>query len=335
MPSLSDLAELYETKGYYIRERRPFRWRRVRRPNNRIVKKKRPATFTLRPLKAHQVYGGRTGALDRFQGICGYFFGGGWVFGFIENERFRATPEAFEAYTTDSDADLKFRAGNVASRAPAWGEMVWRPGDTIPDNIPADRYMNVLVRRADFESAGALPPRQTLRALDRLSFAHDRELRDRDFKSWNGEIEPGDDVYCALTNNAHLKLRKGLDDIVWNELIDEWEQAKADMSKDTWERMGSLIHYEKDLANFSSLVLSFAIYSDTPIDIDTPPVAPAHAMENLAVRLAPPVINSRQITLDDLRDEEPELAASKARKEIKHLMEEQKTYNDLREQDNR
>ncbi|MEM7637533.1 MAG: hypothetical protein AAF269_00615 [Pseudomonadota bacterium] len=331
MSTIPELAELYDARGYYVRERRPFRQRRVRRPNRRFVKKNLPATFTLRPLKHHRVFGGRTGALDRLQGVSGYFFGGGWVFGFVENERFRATPDAFDAYSNNAKSDLVFRAGNVASTRPAWKQISWQPGDKVPTDIPADRYVQVTVKRSLFDAAGALPPKSKLRKMDLLSFAHDRELRDRDAQVWDGAIAPGDAVYCALTNNAHLKLRKGLKAIKWSDVIDEWKRAKSQMPNKSWQGMGSLIHYEKDLANFSQLVLGFAIYSDTPIDVTNPVAVPEHA--HVDVRLAPPSINSRKITLDDLRKEDPDLTATQARTDVRHLMEEQKMFKEIRARD--
>ena len=188
--------------------------------------------------------------------------------------------------------------------------------------------MRVMVKRSAFKAAGLLPPKTDLREMDLLSFAHDRELRDRDARVWKGDIEKDDKVYCALSNNAHLKLRKGLDAIRWTPLIAKWKQAKSAMRKRAWQGMGSLIHYEKDLANFSRLVLDLAIYSDTPIDIDSPLAVPDTV--HVDVRLAPPVINSRKISVNDLRDEDPAVSAGQARKDIRHLMEQQKAFKAIR-----
>jgi hypothetical protein len=46
----------------------------------------------------------RTGAVDRGQGIFGYFFGGGWAFGQVENDNFTYTADSVQRYIDASDS---------------------------------------------------------------------------------------------------------------------------------------------------------------------------------------------------------------------------------------
>lgn len=149
MSSLINRYASYRLNGYYRRELRPFR--EVYVASNYSTRESRfPDTHQLRPLPIHRVYGGRGSATDLAQGIFGYFFGGGWAFGLIENNSFRVTAESFAAYRAivpgpngTATLTIEWRAGDP--RGIQVGTIDLDSGQSIPNSIGDNNYY--LVRK--------------------------------------------------------------------------------------------------------------------------------------------------------------------------------------------
>lgn len=328
MSDFAKLAKFYEKQDIYVRERRDYSRRRVRRPKqNIIVHKLKPATQTLRPNDRHEILGERTGLLDRLQGVAGYFFGGGWVFGFVEHERFRATAEAFQAYYDDQSADLVFRAGDVSKTEAPGGTITLKPGMDILSGIQPGTYRNVAVKRSAFKALDTLPRHIDLREIDRLSFVHDRTLRERDEAEWSKSIKKGDNTYCALTNNAHLALRNGLKEIDWRQQKEDWRRAKSKLDNSLWRQMGSLIAYEESLGRFSEMALGFAIFSDITVDVRELPARPK--LPSADARVAPPIFVDRAVTEEDLGD--GDWSVEDIESALQQIKGNQKSFNGIRD----
>lgn len=265
MLPLVDLARHYEANGLYRRERRPFRrrllslWRRV------------PDVRSLRPETRHEVFGGRTGFLDRVQGVFGYFFGGGWVYGLVENDRFRAHAAGYTAYqeTAASDplAPLPFRAGEKLAGAKT-GE-IHVPADPQPD-LPADGYLqahlvrNLLSKPPTYPrlDPDALPAFSHLRPIDQFAHLHDLQLRHRDERVWAGDLDDDSDEFDQFTRAANGALLNALKAEDWDGYRQEWRDAKSKLDKVLWEEIGSLLAYEKCVADFAVFFLSLPGWSD-------------------------------------------------------------------------
>ncbi len=265
MVSLVDLARYYEANGLYRRERRRFRrrllslWKRV------------PDVRSLRPEARHEVFGGRTGFLDRVQGVFGYFFGGGWVYGLVENASFRAHAAGYTAYQNTAASDplspLPYRAGRKLAGVKT-GE-VHVPADPQP-GLPADGYLNVQLARDVLNNPptyprldpGALPAFSYLRSIDQFSHLHDLQLRQRDERVWAGDLDRESDEFDQLTRAANGALLNALKAGDWDSYRDEWRAAKSELDKALWEEMGSLLAYERCVADFAIFFLSLPGWSD-------------------------------------------------------------------------
>lgn len=247
------LLKKYRAGSIYLRELRPYRIRhigrmRLRSPNSDLIK----------PRKEFRIYGGRTGILDRSQGIFGYFFGGGWVHGIVENERFRASPASIDEYKQSYDLSLGYRAGNPFGKKQK--SMTWRPGVRIPPKIRKDTYIEVKVERSAFTAVGLLPKLDSLRQIDKLAVEHDLELRKLDAKAWADRDYARSKKYSDDKEGVNRVLRKGLIQYrdEWPDIKQDWKSAKSQISKDEWEAYGSLIYYERALVNSAIFYLSFA-----------------------------------------------------------------------------
>lgn len=265
MLSLVDLAPYYEANGLYRRERRPFRrrllslWRRV------------PDVRSLRPETRHEVFGGRTSFLDRVQGVFGYFFGGGWVYGLVENDRFRAHAAGYTAYQNAAASDplspLPFRAGRQLAGVKIGDVHV--PADPQP-GLPTDGYLQVQLARDVLDKPptyprldpGALPAFSYLRPIDQFSHLHDLQLRQRDERVWAGELDQDSDEFDSLTRAANGALLNALKGEDWDGYRQEWRDAKSELDISLWEEMGSLLAYERCVADFAIFFLSLPGWSD-------------------------------------------------------------------------
>lgn len=285
MVSLVDLALYYEAHGVYRRERRPFRRRWL------SFWKRSPDVRSLRPERRHEVFGGRTGFLDRLQGVFGYFFGGGWVYGLVENADFRAHAEGYTAYqntpANDTLAPLPFRAGKDLSGEASGAVAV--PGDPRP-KLPRDGYLLTRLERAALNQAPGyprvspdpLPSFSHLRRIDQFAHLHDLQLRRRDERVWDGELSEDSDEFDQLTRQANGALLNALTAENWNAYRDEWRAAKPKLENRLWEEMGSLLAYERCVAEFAIFFLSLPGWSDR----EMPPllVPPVEAMTLTGMR---------------------------------------------------
>ena len=266
MVSLVDLARHYDENSLYRRERRRFR-RRVVSPWKRS-----PDVRTLRPESNHEIFGPRTGFLDRVQGVFGYFFGGGWVYGLVENENFRASVSGYSAYQNTGPGEpltpLGFRVGGDLSGDPQ--SVFDVPRDPQP-KVPADAYLLARVSRGNLNNPASypkldpepLPSFAYLRRIDQLSHLHDLQLRERDEQVWAGTLVEGSDKYRELSRKANGALLTSLKEENWDADRDEWRAAKPQLSRKLWEEMGSLLAYERCVARFAIFFLGLPGWSDT------------------------------------------------------------------------
>lgn len=276
MVSLVDLARHYDENGLYRRERRPFRrrllsfWRRS------------PEVRSLRPETRHEVFGPRTGFLDRVQGVFGYFFGGGWVYGLVENTGFRASAAGYSAYQSTSLSDalspLGFRVGANLSGDPAGTFNV--PADPRPQ-VPTNGYLQAAVSRDALNAPATypdlnpepLPAFASLRPIDQFAHLHDVQLRKRDERVWAGDLIEGSDEYRQLSRAANGALLNALEGEDWDAYRDEWRAAKPQLERKLWEEMGSLLAYERCVARFAIFFLGLPGWSDTEMaPLLVPPV---------------------------------------------------------------
>ena len=271
MTDFVDLARYYEAHGLYQRERRPFRRRLLR------FWKRVPDVRSLRPEPRHEIFGGRTGVLDRVQGVFGYFFGGGWVYGLVENRAFRAYGAGVEAYQSTPPgtalAPLLFRAGRDLSGPREDDAAV--PQDKKP-KLPKDGYLDVTVARDLLAKPKTyprlnpepLPSYSHLRRIDRLALLHDLQLRQRDERVWAGDLVEGSDEYEDLSRDANGALLNALEAEDWDADHDTWRAARPDLDTQLWEGMGSLLAYERCVAEFAIFFLRLPGWSDR----DMPPI---------------------------------------------------------------
>lgn len=276
MSNFVDLARYYETHGLYRRERRPFRrrllsfWRRV------------PDVRSLRPERRHEVFGGRSGFLDRVQGVFGYFFGGGWVYGLVENRQFRAYAEGVQTYQAaapDSDlSPLPFRAGrNLAGSLQGEGQV---PQDKRP-KLPKEGYLDLALSRAQLNKPKTyprvdldpLPAFSKLRRIDQIALLHDLQLRERDERVWAGDLVDGSDEFEQLSRAANGALLNALESEDWDAQHEAWRAARPELDTALWEQMGSLLAYERSVAEFAIFFLRLPGWSDREMPpILVPPV---------------------------------------------------------------
>ncbi|MEL8055306.1 MAG: hypothetical protein AAGK66_04070 [Pseudomonadota bacterium] len=248
-----ELFKDYSAKKIYQRELRPYKIRRVGR-----IKLESPNTDLIKPAKKNVIYGGRTGLLDRKQGTFGYFFGGGWVYGLVENDRFRAEPAGIDEYKTEYNLSPVFRAGYVKGRK--LETINWRPGVKIPRRIKRRRYIEVKVDRQAFQSSGHLPRLEDLRQIDTLAVAHDYGLRVLDARAWSDPAYAASSAYQQDKKSVNRELRQGLiayRDGDFKRIQDDWKKAESRMPRKDWEAFGSLIYYERALFNSAIFFLGF------------------------------------------------------------------------------
>lgn len=291
MLSLVDLARHYDENGLYRRERRPFRRRLL------SFWKRAPDVRSLRPELRHEVFGPRTGFLDRVQGVFGYFFSGGWVYGLVENTGFRAVTSGYSAYQNTAPAEpltaLGFRVGGDLSGDPEGRFSV--PGDPRPQ-IPARGHLQAEVTRDALNNPATypdlspepLPAFDHLRRIDQLAHLHDLQLRDRDERVWAGELAEESDEYRQLTRQANGALLSALKDEPWDAYRDEWRAAKPQLERRLWEEMGSLFAYERCAGKFAIFFLGLPGWSDTemaPILVPPPERMTLTGMRPVDMRL--------------------------------------------------
>ena len=249
-----ELFKLYKSQSIYQRELRPYKERWVGRVHLRS-----PQTDLIKPSKDYQIYGGRTGFLDRKQGTFGYFYGGGWVYGIVENTRFRAEPGGIDEYKQNHDLTPVFRAGRVKGKR--LKTVNWRPGVRLPRRVKKGRYLEVVVDREAFETPGKLPEFKYLRHIDTLAVAHDYGLRVLDAKAWQNPSYASSKDYERDKEAVNRELREALieyRDVDFPLVKEDWVKAKRHMRTEDWEAFGSLIYYEKALVNSAIFYLSFA-----------------------------------------------------------------------------
>jgi hypothetical protein len=276
MVSLVDLARHYDENGLYRRERRPFRRRLL------SFWKRSPEVESLRPETRHELFGPRTGFLDRVQGVFGYFFGGGWVYGLVENTGFRASTAGYTAYQSTSLSDplspLGFRVGGALVGDPDGAFNV--PADPRPQ-VPANGYLHAAVSRdalnkpANYPDLNPepLPTFAYLRPIDQFAHLHDIQLRKRDERVWAGDLSEGSDEHKQLSRAANGALLSALEGEDWDVYRDEWRAAKPALDRKLWEEMGSLLAYERCVAKFAIFFLGLPGWSDTEMaPLLVPPV---------------------------------------------------------------
>ena len=248
--NLVELAKLYDQKGYYARERRPFR----RKPW--LIGWLKPDVRPLEPLRRHQVYGRRTGLKDRLQCTFGYFFGGGWVFGLVENRRFRAGSAGLKSYETSGDRILPWRAGDIDGSEVKSAD--WPVGDPLPklSKLPKEAYLTLRLHRDAVGTADPLPALEHLQEMDRLALVHDRDLREIDEQVWNKALEPSSVRWREARQKVNGALLQGLEAIDWAALRKDWMAAETELPRKLWHGMGSLFAYQMCLALFSIKALS-------------------------------------------------------------------------------
>lgn len=253
MTAIADLIAEYKTLGLYKRELRPFQVTPTGPGAGRLV----PDVDSLSAPRDFEVSGGR-GWLDNNQSVFGYFYGGGWVFGLVENPDCRAELDGFGSYSNGDQNRVPFRVGVVSG--PLNQTFDWAPPQSMP-KPRANTHNRVIVLRNSFSAAIKLPPPSKLRTIDALAFAHDRTLRERDARGWADAAYRNSAAYNADFETANRALKQGLDLFLrdsWNPLRRSWRGAKGQLQLSDWEAFGSLIHYECALARFASWILGFA-----------------------------------------------------------------------------
>lgn len=253
--ALRDLVAKYDRDRLYVKERRQFIDRKVTSNRYKLV----PNTTLIRPKKRDRLFGGRKGALDTSQGTFGYFYGGGWTFGLVEHSQFRVTADSFAPFKDNDRRQLTFRAGNVSGEL--WRKLDWSPDKKLPAlaNIPDDKYMQVSVDLNLTKQSEKPPVWADLRPMDKFAFDHDLELRQNDEKSWVDPTYKGSDADKAAFNAANAKLLERLKGLDWTRDLEELRDERKNLSKADFERMSSLMAYERTLSMFTIFALGLIV----------------------------------------------------------------------------
>ncbi len=285
MPSeLIERYKKYATHGYYGRQRRPF----VREDTaggyyySNPFPRFKPDTSPIQPRRSDQVYGGRTGALDRSQSTAGYFFGGGWAFGHIENEHFRVQEESFLEYMDleahQSSIVVEYRVGDPA------GTEIGEPidldrGGIIPDTVPDGHYYIVRQTLSVGFPGADLPHFLDLTTIDRAAVIHDFEMRSADVAYWDGKVSK--QMMKQAKSAANSKLRQTLQLIDWNAAFEELDAAwiEEGLSFEEYRKTRSSLAYEETVARTAIFFLDFADDPSAPEWIQEGQFIPGSAFE--------------------------------------------------------
>lgn len=268
MHELTDQYLAYIEDEFYVRERRKYK-KRSRGPRKRKVY--RPNTTTLKPKKSDEIYGPRTGFLDRIQGIHGYFWGGGWVFGKTENSMFRVTHESFGRYqdlkaSGETSIIVNYRAGSPMGDQAGTFDLD-QPGAKLPEDIPVGTFLLASKSYSVGSKRNDLPFYEDLTPIDQWAVTHDKILRQRDENIWDGVRTEDSEEAQEAFEQANLALKVRIDAIDWA-VRKRWlsEDRSAFSSKVAYQRVMSMLAYQKCIANFSAFMLSFV--SSDPVRID-------------------------------------------------------------------
>lgn len=281
--SQTDLArqKRNEAKNFYARFRRPFYKKRQRIPGSRAKYRHTlvPDCRRIRPNTKDFVAGRRTGLLDRRQGVYGYFFGGGWVFGLVENDNFRATAASLEAYKSAKSGDTitaQYRLGKPhRAQDAAFPERTLAYGQSLPKNWgPRAGYSFVNIT---ITVGKDIPVFADLDPIDACAVDHDLGLRRVDEDEWaarlaarDKEQEQDQDIsedtlaaFDGARQNVNKALRIALSKIQWGSIEDAiFADHHANPDKDTLQRRLSQLCYQRTLGAFSQFMLRF---------VDNPP----------------------------------------------------------------
>lgn len=268
MHEITDQYLSFIENKFYVRERRKYK-RRSRGPKKRKVY--RPNTTTLKPKREDEIYGPRTGFLDRIQGIYGYFWGGGWAFGKTENSMFRVTHESFERYEVlkasgATSITVNYRAGSPKGTQTGMLDLD-QPGAKLPADIQDGTYLLVSKSYSVGSKGDDLPYYEELTPIDQWAVTHDRMLRRRDENIWDDIWDEDSDEAKDAFEQANFVLKQRIDDIDWS-IRKRWltEDRGEFSGKTAYQRVMSMLAYQKCIANFSAFMLSFV--SSDPARID-------------------------------------------------------------------
>jgi len=246
---MSDLGQrytTYEALGFYRRELsqdRVFRYTIGGHGNVSERKLWGVDRSLLRPNSSDiQFFGTLTGALDRAQGIFGYFFGGGWAFGFVENENARYTYQSVEQYAAASLGDsiqVTWRVGEnpTDTRKTVFREIV-HGEEGIPDNIPDGQV--VLVKKTLVVGVD-IPVFAELAPIDKLGVVHDLELRrgDQEFNSGTynspAELEAAQERLDQNRKQWNGWLRNGINAISFDGLFQELKGLRSSLTLEQYQ----------------------------------------------------------------------------------------------------
>lgn len=254
--------------NFYFRERRKYKTR-SRGPRRQKVL--RPNTTIIKPKKEDEIYGPRTGFADRIQGIYGYFYGGGWAFGSVENSIFRVTTDSFRRYESmkanqETEIVVTYRAGDPSGEQTGEFDLD-QPNANLPDEIPTGTFLLAKKTYAVGYKGADLPYFEDLTPIDQWAVIHDRMLRQRNQNIWDGVWGEGSIEAKEAFEEANFALKVRIDALDWGQRK-RWlvEDKKEFPDRGAYRHAMSMLAYQKVIGEFSAFILSFV--SSNPENLD-------------------------------------------------------------------
>lgn len=250
----SQRYQRYFQNNYYSRELRPYR--RVRRGQREFAYYEYiPNSRALYPERSDFVYGRRTIIPDRPQGIFGYFFGGGWAFGQVENPTFRYTADSVRRYRElqpgangTATFTVEYRAGDPDGIQA--GVIDLDAGQEIPVDIPEGEYLLVRQTKTVGGPSGDMPFFNDLAPADKAAVFHDWKLRENDENLWNDQISKAEHDVWFYNWNAVLEV--DLRAIDFDQLNSELDTAQSEFdSVANYQKAKSLLAYQESIVRFT------------------------------------------------------------------------------------